>query len=96
MQITELGFDREVDDQHKLHLSVKVGIPGGDGQGDGTLLTELNYSLLSWVILFNILEMADVETADNFATSVKGILNSFANRSAIPERTRGILPRRLP
>jgi hypothetical protein len=62
----------------------------------GALLTELNYSLLSWVILFNILEMADVETADNFATSVKGILNSFANRSAIPERTRGILPRRLP
>ena len=62
----------------------------------GALLTELNYSLLSRVILFNILEMAEVETADNFATPAKGILNSFANRSAIPERTCGILPRRLP
>ena len=61
-----------------------------------TLLTELNYSLLFWVILYKILEMADVGTPNNRATPAKDIPNSFTNRSAISERTRGMLPRRLP
>jgi len=61
-----------------------------------TLLAELNYLLLSWAILCKILEMADVGTPNNRATPAKDIPNSFTNRSAISERTRGILPRRLP
>jgi hypothetical protein len=51
-------------------------------------VTEVNYSLLSWAILFRILEMADVETPNNLATPAKGIANSFINCSAISERTR--------
>ena len=39
----------------------------------GPLLTELNYSMLSWAILCNILEMADVETPNNRATSANDI-----------------------
>ena len=63
--------------------------------GGGTLLTELNYSLLSWAILCKILEMAAVETPNSRATCANDIPNSFTNRSPISERTRGILPRRL-
>jgi hypothetical protein len=37
----------------------------------GPLLITLNYSLLSWVILCNILEMADMETPINRATPTK-------------------------
>jgi hypothetical protein len=62
----------------------------------GALLAELNYSLFFWVILCNILEMADVETPNNHATSANDIPNFFINRSAISERTRGISPSRLP
>jgi hypothetical protein len=62
----------------------------------GMLLPGLNYLLLSWAILCKILEMADVETSSNRATPAKNIRNSFTNRSAIFERTPGILPRRLP
>jgi hypothetical protein len=40
--------------------------------------------------------MADVETPNNLAIPAKDISNSSTNRSAISERTRGILPRRLP
>ena len=64
--------------------------------GAGALLTELNYSLLSIIILCNILEMADVETPNNRATPARPISNSFTNRSAVSERTRGMLFRRLP
>jgi hypothetical protein len=53
------------------------------------LLTELNYSLLSWAILCNILEMADVETLNNRATSGNDIPNSFINRSATSEEAYG-------
>jgi hypothetical protein len=60
------------------------------------LLTELNYSMPPWAIPFRIFEMADVGTPNNRATSAKDIPNSFTNRSAISERTRGMLPRRLP
>ena len=60
------------------------------------LLTELNYSIFFWVVLCNILEMADVETPNDRATPAKDIPNSLINRSAISERTPGILPRRLP
>jgi len=35
------------------------------------LLTELNDSVDSWAVLCNILEMADVETPNNRATSAK-------------------------
>jgi hypothetical protein len=60
------------------------------------LLTELNYLLRSWAILCKILEMADVETPNNRATSANDIPNSLTNRSAVSERTRGFLSRRLP
>ena len=40
-------------------------------RGDGILLTELNFSPLSWAIPRKILEMADVETSNNHATPVK-------------------------
>ena len=40
--------------------------------------------------------MADVETPNNRATPAKNIPNSFTNRSAIFERTPGILPHWLP
>ena len=64
--------------------------------GRGPLLTELNYSLLSCAILCRILEMADVETPNSRATSANDIPDSFTNRSAVSERTRGFLSRRLP
>ena len=66
-------------------------IKSNDG-GMGTLLTELNYSLLSWAVLCKILEMADVETLNNRATSGNDIPNSFINRLATSARTRGTLP----
>jgi hypothetical protein len=53
-------------------------------------LTELNYSLLSCAILCKILEMTDVETPNNRATSAKDIPNPFINRSSISERPRGM------
>jgi hypothetical protein len=59
-------------------------------------LAKLNYAIFFWVVLCNILEMADVETPNNPATSANDTPNSFANRSAIFERTLGILPGRLP
>ena len=65
-------------------------------RGGGTLVTGLNYSLLPWFLLCKILEMADVETLNNRATPAKNIPNSLINRSAVSERTRGTLPRRLP
>ncbi len=37
----------------------------------------VNYSLLPWLLLCNILEMADVETPNNRATSANDIPNSF-------------------
>jgi hypothetical protein len=55
------------------------------------LLTELNYLLFSWATLCKILEMADVETPNNRAASAKDIPDSLTNRSAISERTRGML-----
>ena len=61
----------------------------------GTLSTELNYSLLPWLLLYKILEMAGVETPNTRATPTKDIRSSFINPSAISERTHGILPRRL-
>jgi hypothetical protein len=54
------------------------------------LLTELNYSLLPWLLLCNILEMADMDTPNNRATSANDILISFIVRSIIYERTRRI------
>jgi hypothetical protein len=53
------------------------------------LLTELNYSLLSSAILCKILEMSDVETPNNRATSANDIPNSFTNRSAVSEEVGG-------
>jgi hypothetical protein len=49
----------------------------------GTLLIKLNYSLLFWAILCNVLEMADVETPNNRATPANDIPNSFTNRPVI-------------
>jgi hypothetical protein len=62
----------------------------------GVLWTELNYLLLSCAILCEILEIADVETPNNRASSANDIPDSLTNRSAVSERTHGILPRRLP
>ena len=62
----------------------------------GTLSTGFNQSLLHWLLLCSILEMADAETPNNYATPANDIPNSFINRSAVSERTRGISPRRLP
>jgi hypothetical protein len=53
------------------------------------LVTGLNYSLLPWFLLCNILEMADVETLNNRATSGNDIPNSFINRSATSEEAYG-------
>jgi hypothetical protein len=44
------------------------------------LWTELKY-FLPWLLLCKILEMADVETPNNRATSANDIPNSFTNRS---------------
>jgi len=63
---------------------------------ESALDTELNYSMLSWAILCNILQLADVQAPNNRAASAKDIPHSLTNRSAISARTRGILPRRLP
>jgi hypothetical protein len=46
-------------------------------------LTELSYSLLSWAILCNILEMADVVPPNNRATSANDIPNSLINPFAV-------------
>jgi len=76
-----------------LDLSRRLVILGRDCQitEEGRLLAELNYSMPFWAFLFKILEMADVETPNNRGAPANEILNSLINRSAISERTRGIL-----
>jgi hypothetical protein len=46
-------------------------------------MTKLNYFMVLWFVLWSILEMADLETPNNRATSATGIPNSFTNRSAL-------------
>jgi hypothetical protein len=41
------------------------------------LLTDMNYSLLPWLLLRKSLEMANVETPSNRATSANNIPDSF-------------------
>jgi hypothetical protein len=54
----------------------------GPALGEGALWTDLNYSLLSWAILYKISEMADAETPDNRAGSVNDIPDSLVNQSS--------------
>ena len=54
-----------------------------------TLLTELNYPLLPWLLLCNILEVGDVKSPNHCDTSAKDISNSFINHSAISEEVGG-------
>ena len=66
----------------RIHTTTLTAIPtaviGGNTNNDGeTLLIELNYPLLPWLLPCKILEMADVEMPNNRATSVKDIPYSF-------------------
>lgn len=66
--------------------TIPIAVIGGNRNNDGeTWLTALNYSLLSWAIVCNILEMAEMETPNNRVTFAKDIPNSFTNRSPISE-----------